>query len=150
MNDEELKRKVHSAAYNLISSKGFMSPIDIILSIGVLSGKDYYGWRFSRITYLERVCKANLRKLSMIMREIRCYAHKNSLKPSWTAYNKWGKGRKTPLRFSKSGDPKIEEAYATHFVDLKRMSDMRNQVNTSTGCPNVSLLSPEENRKLTS
>ena len=29
---------------------------------------------------------------------------------------RWGKGPKQRLRFSKSGKPKLEEVYATHFV----------------------------------
>ena len=29
---------------------------------------------------------------------------------------RWGKGPKQRLRFTKTGDPKIEEAYARHFV----------------------------------
>ncbi len=34
----------------------------------------------------------------------------------WTAYMRWGKGPKQRLQFTKTGDPKLEEAYATHFV----------------------------------
>ncbi len=29
---------------------------------------------------------------------------------------KWGKGQRTPLRFTKTGDPNIEEAYSRHFL----------------------------------
>ncbi|MED4953241.1 hypothetical protein ABEO75_09270 [Paenibacillus macerans] len=32
---------------------------------------------------------------------------------------RWGKGPKQPLRFSKSGDPKVERHYATHYVANK-------------------------------
>ncbi|WP_251593606.1 hypothetical protein [Paenibacillus macerans] len=38
------------------------------------------------------------------------------LKPSYTAYMRWGKGPKRPFRSSKSGDPKVERHYATHYV----------------------------------
>jgi hypothetical protein len=37
-----------------------------------------------------------------------------------TVYKSWGKGKKTLLQFSKSGDPTIEAAYATHFVKPNR------------------------------
>ena len=30
-----------------------------------------------------------------------------------------------PLRFSKSGNPKIERAYATHYVDGKRIAELK-------------------------
>jgi hypothetical protein len=46
-------------------------------------------------------------------------AKRGGLKPSKTAYMSWGKGPKRSLRFSKSGDPNIEQAYSTHFPKLK-------------------------------
>ncbi|MCD8336383.1 MAG: hypothetical protein LUD18_03750 [Lachnospiraceae bacterium] len=30
-----------------------------------------------------------------------------------------------PLRFSKSGNPKIERAYVTHYVDGKRIAELK-------------------------
>ena len=85
--------------------------------------------------YLERVCKVNLSKLSLVMREMRSYATKTGLKPSFCYYKRWGtkkkngQGRKPviPLRFSKSGNPEIEQRYATHYVDLKRTSQLKEE-----------------------
>ena len=87
------------------------------------------------IDYLERVCTVNLRKLSFIMREIRAYAQKSGLKPSVTVYKQWavkkksGQGHKPVirLRFSKSGDPDIERWYSTHFVDAKKIAELKAQ-----------------------
>jgi hypothetical protein len=39
-----------------------------------------------------------------------------NLVPSSTAYMRWGKGPKQRLRFTKTGDPRLEEAYSRHFV----------------------------------
>jgi len=117
MNNIELKHKVRSVASNILKERIYISPVDMLMKIGVLSVKDYENWRFGRVPYLEKVCKTNLSKLSFMMKELRTYARQNHLKPSWTAYNQWGvKGRKIPLHFSKSGAPSIEQAYATHFV----------------------------------
>jgi hypothetical protein len=55
-------------------------------------------------------------QLSNLLRTLRQNAVKGKLKPSKTVYVSWGKGCKQRLRFSKSGHPRIEEAYATHFV----------------------------------
>jgi hypothetical protein len=44
------------------------------------------------------------------MKELRNYAINSNLKPSYTAYKKWGKGNKIDLRFSKYGDKNIERA----------------------------------------
>ena len=35
-----------------------------------------------------------------------------------TAYVSWGKGRRQPLRFSKYGDPRVEELFSTHYLSL--------------------------------
>jgi hypothetical protein len=35
---------------------------------------------------------------------------------SQTAYVKWGQGRRTPRRFTKTGDAALERMYARHFV----------------------------------
>ena len=88
-------------------------------------------WRFGKIRYLEQVCTCNLRQLSFIMKLIRVYAGKSNLKPSFCYYKRWGvkkkNGHKTtiPLQFSKSGNPDIERAYATHYVDAARVAQLK-------------------------
>ena len=122
MNNTELKYKIHSVGSKILKERIYLSPVDMLMKIGVLSAEDYENWRLGRVTYLEKVCKTNISKLSFIIKELRIYAKRNHLKSSWTAYNLWGtKGKKIPLRFSKSGDLVIEEAYATHYVvNIKR------------------------------
>ena len=108
------------------------------MEIGVLPKQKYEDWRFGRVDYLERVCTVNLRKLSFIMHQMRVYAQKTGLKPSFCCYKQWsvpkknGQGHKPviPLRFSKSGDAEIERQYATHFVDSKRIALLKEQKNT--------------------
>jgi len=68
------------------------------------------------VPYLERVIHCNLTKLSRFLRILRFHAHDLNLVPSLTAYMRWGKGPQMRLRFTKTGDPKLEEAYARHFV----------------------------------
>lgn len=133
MNSGELTAKVRSAVYLQCRNRGFAAPVDVLMDVGYLSKQDYENWRYGRVDYLERVCKANLSKLSLVMREMRSYAAKAGLKPSFCYYKRWGtkkkngQGRKPviPLRFSKSGDPEIERRYATHFVDLKRTAQLK-------------------------
>lgn len=118
MNNSELIGKVHNSMYQQLKKDGVAVPVQVLMDVGVLAEKDYDNWRFGRVDYLERVCKVNLHKLAHIMKEVRAYARKNSLKPSWTFYKQWGrKGKPTvKLRFSKSGDESIERQYATHYV----------------------------------
>jgi hypothetical protein len=48
------------------------------------------------------------------------HAHDLDLKPSLTVYKRWTKGSRPLLRFSKTGDHNIEEAYARHFVSPRK------------------------------
>ncbi len=69
------------------------------------------------------------------MHQIRVYAQKAKLKPSVTVYKQWGLKKKSGqgkppvriLRFSKSGDPDIEKWYATHFVDAKKIAELKEE-----------------------
>ena len=67
------------------------------------------------------------------MKQIRSYAKKTNLKPSFCYYKRWGVKKKhghkpvIPLRFSKSGNPEIEKAYATHYVDLGRTEQLKKE-----------------------
>ena len=137
MNDKELIGKVHSAVYHQCQRRGYAAPVDVLMEIGVLPKQKYEDWRFGRVDYLERVCMVNLRKLSFIMRQLRGYAQKTGIKPSFCYYKQWsvkdkhGQGHKPVilLRFSKSGDLEIEKWYATHFVDSKKAAELKAQQN---------------------
>ena len=67
------------------------------------------------------------------MKQIRSYAKKSNLKPSFCYYKRWGVKKKhghkpvIPLRFSKSGNPEIEKAYATHYVDSGRIEQLKKE-----------------------
>jgi hypothetical protein len=50
------------------------------------------------------------------------HAHDLDLKPSLTVYKQWTKGPRPLLRFSKTGDHNIEDAYARHFVSPRKGS----------------------------
>lgn len=114
--------------------------MDVLIDVGVLTKDKYEDWRFGRVPYLEKVCNINLHKLSFIMGQIKSYAIKNGYKPSFTYYKQWGVKKKhgvkktVPLRFSKSGNPEIERAYATHYVDEKAVARQKETV-TKTSEP---------------
>lgn len=127
MNNAELEKKIKIIINELSDKKGFACPVDILLGLDYLSQKDYMDWRNGKVEYLEKVCKINLSKLSTINRTIKQIAVKMNFKPSWTAYNKYGKGLKISLRFSKTGDKNIEKAYSTHWVNeyqIKKLKEM--------------------------
>lgn len=132
--------------YRQCRDRGFATPVDVLMDIGVLQKDKYEDWRFGRISYLERVCTINLHKLSTVRHQMRVYAQKAGLKPSFCYYKQWGtkkkggQGRKPviPLRFSKSGNPDVERWYATHFVDLKRIAELKSAKQKNVSSPDSS------------
>lgn len=125
MFSDVIEEKIRPIVEALIEEKGYVCSVDVLIKLEYLSKSDYEAWRFGRIPYLEKVCKVNLSKLTIINQKIKWVAHDFNLVKSLTVYNKYGKGPKTSLRFCKSGDKNIETAYATHFINKKRMNELK-------------------------
>jgi len=119
--------------YHQCLKRGYATPVDVLMDIGVLTKEKHEDWRFGRVSFLEAVCTVNLRKLSFIMKQVRVYAKKSGLQPSFCYYKRWGMKKKggqghkpvIPLRFSKSGNAGIEKQYATHYVDKARIQELK-------------------------
>jgi len=123
MNNSDLKNKIKQVGKEIIEEKGYLSSIDVLLKLEYLSEKDCENWRFGKVEYLEKVCGLNLKKLSTINKTIKEISGQWNLKKSWTAFNKYGKGKKIRLRFSKSGNERIEQAYATHYINIEKIKN---------------------------
>jgi len=130
MFSEVIEEKIRPIADSLIEEKGYICSVDVLIKLEYLSKTDYEAWRFGRVPYLEKVCKVNLSKLTIINQKIKLVAHDLNLVKSLTVYKKFGKGVKISLLFCKSGDKNIEAAYATHFINKKIMNELNtNKVN---------------------
>lgn len=118
MNQAQLVSKVSSSMYHQINEIGYATAVQTLMDLQILSKEDYERWRNGQVPYLEKVCKINLKKLAEVLQEMKRYAGKNDLKPSYTFYKQWGRKHKTTvqLRFSKTGSDYIEKLYATHYV----------------------------------
>jgi len=121
-NQNQLLKRLSTVTSMLLNEKGYICVVDVLMQMGYLSKENYTNWRLGNVLYLEKVIKVNITKLNFLLRAIQKYSINGKLKPSKTVYKSWGKGTKKPLRFSKSADPHIEEAYSTHFVKLKDKS----------------------------
>jgi hypothetical protein len=95
-----------------------VAPVGVLIGMGLLRPEHLADWHRGRVAYLERVINCNLSRLSRLLRILRFHAHDLNLKPSLTVYKRHGKGPRLQLRFSKTGDPNLEAAYATHLVRL--------------------------------
>jgi hypothetical protein len=117
VNRQNLQAKVATVSRELLAKNGFISPVEVLMSIGKLSKEDHERWRFRQIPYLEKVLPGSLNQLQFLLRALREIARDElALHPSRTVYTSWGKGARQKLRFSKYGNPYLEELYSTHYV----------------------------------
>jgi hypothetical protein len=114
--------RIMKAVAGLLEEKGFVAPLELFIRMDLLSSESVENWRRGRIPYLEKAIRCNLAKASRILRILRMGAHDLDLKPSLTVYKRWTKGSRPRLRFSKTGDHNIEDAYACHFVSPRKGS----------------------------
>jgi hypothetical protein len=106
-----------SRAVEIILEKDkVVRPIDVLIGMQLLSRDDLEEWRCGRIPYLEKVIDCNLTRLSRLLRILQYHVQDLNHVPSATAYIRHGSGPKRQLRFTKTGDAKLERAYSTHFI----------------------------------
>lgn len=108
--------RIERAVAAILANGKVVAPVDVLVAMDLLAPEKLEDWRRGRVPYLERVINCNLTRLSRLLRILMFHAHDLKLVPSVTAYMRWGKGPKQRLRFTKTGDPGLEEAYARHFV----------------------------------
>lgn len=94
LSNKEIEKKLSTVTSALLKEKGYISFVDVFMALGYLSKSDYENWRRKKVPYLERVVTVNLGKINFIMKTVRRNSLKGNLKPSWTAYKSWGKGKK--------------------------------------------------------
>jgi hypothetical protein len=117
--DPEKRRKladrVANAAEAAFAAHKYVSPVDVVMGIGWLDPNTFRRWQQGSVDCLEAALQANPERISEAMTLLRDWAAERQLLPSETQYL-----AKTPrrqaLRFSKSGDPGIEQAYRTHWI----------------------------------
>jgi len=114
--DDPLYPRIARAVAAILEQGQVVAPVDVLVGMGLLAPTGLEDWRRGRIPYLEQVIGCNLARLSRLLRILQFHAHELKLMPSARLYLRWGKGPKQRLRFTKTGDPKLEEAYARHFL----------------------------------
>ena len=109
--------RVVRAVGTILQTVKVVTPIEVFRNMDLLTAAQILDWRRGRIPYLERAINCSLAKASRILRILDYHARLDrSLYPSWTGYRRKTPSGKIPLRFSKSGHPRLEEAYSRHFI----------------------------------
>ena len=119
VNSRDLEKKLSPVTSSLLREKGYISLIDVFISLGYLTQKDVESWRMKRVPYLEKSIMIGFSKISFIINTVCKNCQNGGLRKSHTAYKSWGKGAKVDLQFSKSGEKRVEELYSTHWLKPK-------------------------------
>jgi hypothetical protein len=108
--------RIERAVLAILASSKVVAPVDVLVGMGALRAQHLEAWWFGRVPFLEKVILGNLSKLRRFLRILGFYCHDLNLTASSTAYMRWGKGSRLPLRFTKTGEAKLEALYGRHFV----------------------------------
>ncbi len=107
--------RVVRAIARILARSDEVATVEVLMEMGNLTRQNYDAWRRGQVPYLERVFEGSLSKANRILRIIGFHIHDLNMVPNISTYIKSGKGKKYSLRFSKTGNHKIEETYSKHF-----------------------------------
>jgi hypothetical protein len=114
--DDPLYSRIERAVAAIFANGNIVAPVDVLLRLGLLAPDRLEQWRRGRTVHLEQVIDCIRTRLSRPPRILRFHAHDLKLVPSVAVYASQDTCRSRRLRFTKSGQAAIEEAYARHFV----------------------------------
>ncbi len=114
-SDPMFPRIEHAVAAILANGK-VVAPVDVLVRTGVLAPKDLEDWRLGGVPYLERVVHGSLTRLRRFLGILGFHCHDLKLVATPAVYATLGKGTRTPLRFTKTNEMRLEKIYARHFV----------------------------------
>ena len=147
-NQEKIKKRVIQAAEETLAQQLYVSPLDVLVRMNSLPPVHVQDWKKGKIPHLEGVIQGNLHKINFAMKCFRSWALAKGLKPSKTVYLTRTRGSRKVLQFSKSGLPKLEEAYQTHYISPllseKKQEKLKEKLEKSPDLVVFSILKPTQ------
>jgi hypothetical protein len=89
---------------------------ELFIEMDILTEKNYQDWRKGRVPFLEGVITCNLTKLARIMTDVRGLARELGQDRIV--------GGKQKCRYSKSGNPHLEEEYRSTYSKRKNKQEL--------------------------
>lgn len=118
---DALHLPVVTAVSSILKESRQVIPIAVFTQMGLLSPRNVEQWQRGQSPYLERFIRCNLGKAHRILKIIRLHATHSQLRPVIHVYRRKTKhGGTAILQFSKTGHPKIEQLYSTHYVTRQK------------------------------
>jgi hypothetical protein len=142
MTARSIEDRVARAAEAALADKRFVTPVDVLMSVGWLQPGLVDRWRQGRVEYLEAAAQVDSEKLSEAMAALVRWSEQRGLQPSETEYAARTRDRRR-LRFTASGDAAIERAYSTHWVSTELSERKRERLRErQSRPPDLVVISP--------
>lgn len=107
---------VERAALAILANSKVVTPVGVMVGMGWLSSANLDAWRKGRVLYLERVIQCNLTHLGRFLRILSFACHELNLVGTPTEPPRRARGRSSAQRFTKTGEPRLEAAYARRYI----------------------------------
>lgn len=115
MSLQDKHEKIIQIADRELEGKGFVTPIDILLGLGLLAPSCLERWKRGCTECLEEVLQSSLPKISNYLEFLKQWAESKRLKFSRLVYLSSTRNKER-LKFTKNGNRDSEEQFSTHFV----------------------------------
>ena len=140
--DSKLRTRVVTAAETALAHQGYACAIDVLTGIGWLDHAHLRDWTQGRLEYLEQGISTKPTRLAAALEVFRVWAAGKHLEPSETDYVAKSPAR-TRLRFTASGDSKIELLYRTHWTSRDLPEKKRKKLDAeATRAPELVVVQP--------
>jgi hypothetical protein len=126
-NPRPLVDRVTEAAEASLADQRYATFLDVLVGIGWLDPGAADRWRQGRIDCLEDAIQTNPSRVAEAMELFRAWATRKGLIASETTYVARTPQRQT-LRFSRIGNPAVEQSYRTHWLSGGLSEDRRERL----------------------
>lgn len=114
--DDPMFPMIERAVFAILAGGTVVTPVEVMVRVARLSREDLDAWRQGRVPILEAVVQYNLIRLSRFLRILSFLWHDLNLSGTPGGPPRRATGRALPLRFTKTGNPRIEAIYARPYV----------------------------------
>jgi hypothetical protein len=115
-NKPTVEERAVLSAERALASQKYVTAIDVLVNMGLLSPNHAENWRKGRIDYLEEFIQGSPNKIAAALQTFHRWAKERGLTPSEARYVVEGRAGTRELRFTSSGDPNVERVFRTQYL----------------------------------
>ena len=136
MAKRDLGERVADAAVRALNYQKHVSPVDVLMGMGMLPQSHFEQWQRGQVPNLENSIQCGARKLDDTLELFLSWAKERGLQPYQSVDSTQERGGESrPLQVSASGNPDIERIYTTRWVSPELPVKEQQRVIGKAGAP---------------